>query len=69
MTPIKIATHQTEIKKEAGIFERDYSGLISERKYDTDVLSQFRANLQQVEDLNSRLRFMVSEVSGLIKRT
>ncbi len=33
-----------------------------------DVIGQLRANLQQLEELNSRLGFMVSEVAGLVKR-
>ncbi len=36
--------------------------------YEVDVLSQFRANLNQLEELNSRLHFMMNEVAGLVKR-
>jgi hypothetical protein len=36
--------------------------------YEKDVLSQFRANLNQLEDLNSRLHFMMNEVAGLVKK-
>lgn len=36
--------------------------------YDVDVLSQFRANLEKVEELNGRLRFVLGEVNSLIVR-
>jgi len=36
--------------------------------YEIDVLSQFRANLNQLEELNSRLHFMMNEVGGLVKK-
>jgi hypothetical protein len=39
-----------------------------EQGYELDVLSQFKANLSQVEDLNMRLRFVLGEVSHLIKK-
>ncbi len=45
----------------------DFSAKATERGYEVDVLSQFKTNLQQVEELNSRLRFVLAEVSGLIK--
>ena len=34
----------------------------------TDVLVQLRSNLAQLEELHSRLRFVMSEISYLIKR-
>ena len=49
--------------------EKDYSAASTELGYEVDVLSQFKANLQQVEDLNLRLRFVLNEVNGLIKRS
>ncbi len=36
--------------------------------YEVDVFSQLRANLNQLEELNSRLGFMMNEVVGLIKK-
>jgi hypothetical protein len=39
-----------------------------ESYYEIDVLSQFRANLNQLEELNSRLHFMMNEVAGLVKK-
>lgn len=34
----------------------------------TDVLVQLRSNLAQLEELHARLRFVMSEVSYLLKR-
>lgn len=39
-----------------------------DRSYEVDVFSQLRANLNQLEELNARLGFMVNEVVGLIKK-
>lgn len=55
--------------REEPFYESDFSSLTVERGYEVDVLSQFRANLQQVEDLNLRLRFMLNEVSSLITKS
>jgi hypothetical protein len=38
------------------------------RSYEVDLLSQFRANLSQLEELSARMGFMMNEVSGLIKK-
>jgi hypothetical protein len=46
----------------------DFAARSLDRGYDVDVLSQFKTNLQQVEDLNLRLRFVLNEVGGLLKR-
>lgn len=34
----------------------------------TDVLEQLKANMNQLEDLHARLKFMMGEVRYLIKR-
>jgi hypothetical protein len=36
--------------------------------YEIDVLSQFKANMAQLEDLQMRLKFVLGEVSGLLKK-
>ncbi|MCB0342842.1 MAG: hypothetical protein H6626_00485 [Pseudobdellovibrionaceae bacterium] len=36
--------------------------------YHRDGIQQLRANISQLQDLHSRLHFMVNEVSSLIKR-
>lgn len=46
--------------------EDKYSSVSLRHNYDVDVLSQFRANLEQVEELSARLRFNFNEVSHLI---
>jgi hypothetical protein len=33
-----------------------------------DVLNQFQANLATLEDLSGRLRFMMTEIRGLIRK-
>lgn len=68
-----MATNETAvtiqpIKKEVGPIEKDHASFTMERGYELDVLSQFRANLQQVEDLSHRLRHVMGEVSGLISK-
>jgi hypothetical protein len=32
-----------------------------------DVLQQFQANMKTLEELNGRLRFMMSEIKGLVR--
>ena len=36
--------------------------------YEKDVLSQFRANLTQLEDLHGRMKFLMKEVSSVIHK-
>lgn len=67
MIPNKTLTAPAVPKKTSGL-EQEYSDVTPDRGYDVDVLSQFKTNLQQVEDLNRRLRFVLVEVSSLIKR-
>ena len=40
----------------------------SQKNYEKDVITQFRANLSQLEDLHSRLRFVMSEVADVLKK-
>ena len=40
----------------------------SENFYEVDVLTQLRANVQQIEDLQFRLNFLMSEIRTLIKK-
>lgn len=39
------------------------------REFESDVLVQLKANLAQLEDLHNRLKFAMSEISYLIKRS
>ncbi len=50
-----------------------YGGAYNEMAHDhvrasTDVLVQLRSNLSQLEELHSRLRFVMAEISYLLKR-
>jgi hypothetical protein len=40
----------------------------SELSYEVDVLSQFKANMAQLEDLQMRLKFVMNEVSVLMRK-
>jgi hypothetical protein len=44
------------------------SDVFLQKNYEMDVLSQFKANLNQVEELNMRLRFVMNEVSTLLNK-
>jgi hypothetical protein len=64
-----------EVAPESGIgasfnlHERDVVGLeIVDPDRGTDLLSQFRANLNQIEELNSRLRFVLVEIGAVVMR-
>lgn len=46
----------------------DYREELPNRAYEIDVLSQFKANMAQLEDLQMRLKFVLNEVSTLIKK-
>lgn len=64
-TTLKIENEDSEITQIAesiGVFENE-----SVRR-DVDIISQFRANLSQLEDLQGRLRFVMNEVSHIIKK-
>jgi hypothetical protein len=37
-------------------------------QYEVDVLSQFRANMAQLEDLQARFKFVMHEVSTLMAK-
>lgn len=62
------ATAKKIAEKEIAHPEEKYSSVSLKRNYDVDVLSQFRTNLEQVEDLSARLRFNLGEVSQLITK-
>lgn len=44
------------------------SATIADIGYDVDVLTQFKSNLNQLEDLSQRLKFVLGDVQTLIKR-
>ena len=41
---------------------------IPERAFETDALVQLKANISQLEDLHGRMKFMMSELSYLLRR-
>lgn len=52
-------------EKNSAIEQReDHAGMV----YEVDVLNQFKANMAQLEDLQSRLKFVLGEVSDLMKK-
>lgn len=55
-----------EEKNTVAPYETGYQSMPKSARYDVDVLSQFRANLEQVEELTRRMKFIVGEVNQLI---
>lgn len=49
---------ETEVSKDVQAFG----------SYEVDVLSQFKANLNQLDELQSRFKFVLHEVSGLLAK-
>jgi two-component sensor histidine kinase len=49
-------------------FHQAYHELAHDHVGATDVLVQLRSNLAQLEDLHARLKFMMGELSYLLKR-
>lgn len=66
------ATQENVILKQANADvypSHSYRPTYSEKaEYGTDVLMQLRANLAQLEDLHARLRFVMNEISYLLKK-
>lgn len=63
---IQFRTDPTALTSYLSPAYHELAGLSSEP---LDVLSQLKVNLSQIEDLHSRLNFMVAEVSELIKKS
>lgn len=51
---------------ETGVYTEEIP--TSANTYKKDVISQFRMNLSQLEDLHGRVKFLMNEVSGVIKK-
>ncbi|MES2962563.1 MAG: hypothetical protein V4760_01645 [Bdellovibrionota bacterium] len=49
-------------------FRQTYHEIADRHVVENDVIEQLRANISQLEDLHGRLRFMMSEVSYLMKK-
>ncbi len=70
---ITTATQEHAILKEANAdvySSRSHQPAQPEKaEYGADVLMQLRANLAQLEDLHARLRFVMSEIAYLVKKS
>ena len=49
-------------------FRQSYHELLEKPVVETDVLSQLKSNLNQLEDLHGRLKMMMGEISYLLKK-
>jgi hypothetical protein len=49
-------------------FRQTYHEIADRHVVETDVVEQLRANIAQLEDLHARMRFMMAEVSYLMKK-
>jgi len=49
-------------------FRQTYHEIADRHVVETDVVEQLRTNIAQLEDLHARLRFMMAEVSYLMKK-
>jgi hypothetical protein len=54
--------------KNNALFENFSEPLAQPEGIEVDSLERFRGNIQRLEDLNSRMRFMMREISYLISR-
>ena len=53
----------------AAVFPYSYHEIASDQHVvRLDVLEQLKSNIAQLEDMHGRMRFMMSEVRGLLKR-
>ena len=51
------------------MFRQSYHEIADRHVVETDVIEQLRANIAQLEDLHGRLKFMMSEVGYLLKKS
>ena len=49
-------------------FRQTYHEIADQHVVEVDVIEQLRSNLAQLEDLHLRMRFMMTEVSYLLKK-
>lgn len=53
---------------DAAALETHVSHDLTRSPYEVDVLSQFKANMSQLEDLQARFKFVFNEVSSLLSK-
>ncbi len=62
-------TSSTFARVSASVFPYTYHEITDDKHVvRLDVLEQLKSNIAQLEDLHGRLRFMMGEVRGLLKR-
>lgn len=59
-----VETSVSRTQEESSVYSEVNLGKHS--PYEKDVLSQFRANLNQLEDIHGRMKFLMAEVSTAI---
>lgn len=52
----------------SGSYRQAYNEMTDQHVVEVDVLEQLKANLSQLEDLHQRMRFMMGELSYLLKK-
>lgn len=52
----------------ASSFHQTYHELAERHLVEVDVLEKLKANIAQLEDLHGRLRFMMAEITYLLKK-
>ena len=60
-------TQQNDLRSSS--FRQSYHEISDQHVVETDVVEQLRANMAQLEDLHGRLRYMMGEISYLLKRS
>lgn len=62
-------TIDTSVMQEARpSFRQTYHEIADRHVVETDVIEQLRSNIAQLEDLHGRMKFMMAEVSYLLKK-
>jgi hypothetical protein len=59
----------SEADKHMATYHQAYHELSNHHLVEMDVLEQLKANLAQLEDLHGRLKFMMVEITYLMKKT
>lgn len=60
------ASSETDLRSSS--YRQAYHEMTEKHVVEVDVIEQLKANLSQLEDLHQRLRFMMGEISYLLKK-
>lgn len=63
-----MVNEETKLSSTFSASYRDVTNTAFESDVESDVIVQLKANLTQLEDMHARLRFMMGELSYLLKR-